>query len=166
MSWVGPRADSLPMSCLPERQPTVLDLGEGEEERVPSSKSPSPMKVPSQTGGSRLSLSPVKIDHDVTKALQESITSLLGKRPSPEGDELVVGADDKTGPARRGRNGKRARPQKSKVLFNGHIRKLNSYIYISFRLRRGKLRMPRLKFLPSQIPTDPKHELLRLLWRS
>jgi hypothetical protein len=115
MSWVGPRADSLPVSCLPERQPTVLDLGEEEEERVPSSKSPSPMKVPSQTGGSRLSLSPVKIDHDATKALQESITSLLGKRASPDGDEMVVGADGKTGPARRGRNGKRARPQKSKV---------------------------------------------------
>jgi len=117
LSWVGPRTDSLPMSCLRERQPTVLDLGEREGERVPSSKSPSPMKVPSQTGGSRLSLSPVKIDHDATKALQESITSLLGKRASPDGDELVVGADGKTGPARRGRNGKRARPQKSKVLF-------------------------------------------------
>ena len=90
----------------------------GEEDprmRVPSSKSPSPMKslynIHANGGsGSRLSLSPVKIDHEATKALQESITSLLGKRPSPEGEKLAGGGAD----IPNGRNGKRARPR-SKV---------------------------------------------------
>ncbi|KJA25092.1 hypothetical protein HYPSUDRAFT_214141 [Hypholoma sublateritium FD-334 SS-4] len=78
--------------------------------RVPSSTSPSPMKAPLQRSTSRSSLSPMKVDHEATKALQESITSLLGKRPSPEGDE--AGALTGVGPAHR--NGKRARPQRSK----------------------------------------------------
>ena len=76
------------------------------------------MKVPPRTG-SRLSLSPIKIDHEATKALQESITSLLGKRPSPDGD-----ADEPGGARARGatgadmpqrKKGKRARPQRAKV---------------------------------------------------
>lgn len=79
--------------------------------RVPSSTSPSPMKAPLQRSTSRSSLSPMKVDHEATKALQESITSLLGKRPSPEGDE--AGAPTGMGPGPR--NGKRARPQRSKV---------------------------------------------------
>ncbi|KAF8963182.1 twin BRCT domain-containing protein [Flammula alnicola] len=66
--------------------------------RVPSSKSPSPMKIP--WAGSRASLSPLKIDHKATKALQDSITSLLGKRPSEEGDES------------NGKKTKRGRPQR------------------------------------------------------
>jgi DNA replication regulator DPB11 len=82
------------------------------------------MKVPPRTG-SRLSLSPIKIDHEVTKALQESITSLLGKRPSPDADadepggaraRGATGAVDMTGadmPQRK--KGKRARPQRAKV---------------------------------------------------
>ncbi|KAF8813526.1 hypothetical protein BYT27DRAFT_7131662 [Phlegmacium glaucopus] len=91
--------------------------GEGDSRiRVPSSKSPSPMKSlqnihANGSSSSRLSLSPVKIDHEATKALQESITSLLGKRPSPEGDDLAGGA---AGGADIPRNGKRARPHRSK----------------------------------------------------
>jgi DNA replication regulator DPB11 len=57
------------------------------------------MKVPPRTG-SRLSLSPIKIDHEATKALQESITSLLGKRPSPDAD-----ADEPGGARARGATG-------------------------------------------------------------
>lgn len=126
MSLIDAQVESLTMSGLSERQPTVLDLGEvdrSQEGRVPSSKSPSPMKVLSQRSGSRHSLSPEKIDHDATKALQESIASLLGKRPSPDGDELAVGADGKSGPAGRSRNSKRVRPRKSKVLLSRHIHK-------------------------------------------
>jgi DNA replication regulator DPB11 len=80
--------------------------------RVPSSKSPSPMKSLKNIGGSgsRLSISPVKIDHEATKALQETISSLLGKRPTPEGEELAGAAD-----APNVRNGKRPRPHRSKV---------------------------------------------------
>ena len=108
-----------------QRQPTVPHLEASEPQkhddrlgRVPSSTSPSPMKVPSRTG-SRLSLSPIKIDHEATKALQESITTLLGKRPSPDGD-----ADEPGGARARGatgadmpqrKKGKRARPQRAKV---------------------------------------------------
>jgi hypothetical protein len=82
------------------------------------------MKVPSRAG-SRLSLSPVKIDHEATKALQESIKSLLGKRPSPDADadELggaraggTTGAVKVTGPDMPQRKkGKRGRPQRTKV---------------------------------------------------
>ena len=54
--------------------------------------------------------SPAKVPHEVTKALQESITSLLGKRQNLED----VNADPGQQPAKAG---KRARPQqKSKVV--------------------------------------------------
>ncbi|KDR78628.1 hypothetical protein GALMADRAFT_223890 [Galerina marginata CBS 339.88] len=111
---------SLSKSSLKHRKSTILNIDaepqptHGHEQqqdgRIPSSKSPSPMKV--QRTNSRLSLSPVKIDHEVTKALQESITSLLGKRPSPDTDEAGVSAGDIGGGG--GRNGKRARPQRKK----------------------------------------------------
>ena len=80
--------------------------------RVPSSKSPSPMKSLKNISrsSSRLSISPVKIDHEATKALQETISSLLGKRPTPEGEDLAGVAD-----VPNGRNGKRARPHRSRV---------------------------------------------------
>lgn len=74
------------------------------------------MKPPSLQNGSssRLSLSPAKIDHEATKALQESIASLLGKRPSPDIDELAPGVAT-TGQVKGARPGKRVRPQRSKV---------------------------------------------------
>lgn len=60
--------------------------------------------------GSRSSLSsPVKIDHVATKALQESITSLLGKRPSPESEDSRTGA----GAGAATRTAKRIRPQRT-----------------------------------------------------
>lgn len=113
------------LSRRPSQRPAdiISQQAAGEEDfriRVPSSKSPSPMKslhnihANGGSSSSRLSLSPVKIDHEATKALQESITSLLGKRPSPEGEDLAGGA---AGGADipNGRNGKRARPHRSKV---------------------------------------------------
>lgn len=86
------------------RKPT---LGEIERERhaarIPSSKSPSPLKIPAS--GDRASSSPIKVPNEVTKALQDSITSLLGKRPS-EDEETI------------NRMGKRARPHpKLKVIY-------------------------------------------------
>ncbi|KAF8872587.1 hypothetical protein BD779DRAFT_1613786 [Infundibulicybe gibba] len=68
--------------------------------RVPSSTTPSPMQIPRHP--SRPPPSPARIPNEVTRALQESITSLLGKR-QPSDDELVSG-----------RVGKRARPHRSK----------------------------------------------------
>ncbi|KAK7053729.1 hypothetical protein R3P38DRAFT_2851788 [Favolaschia claudopus] len=64
--------------------------------RVPSSMSPSPLRR-------GVSVSPPKIPDHRTKALQESIVSLLGKRPAtPEDAETS------------GRAGKRGRPHRSK----------------------------------------------------
>ncbi|KZP22630.1 hypothetical protein FIBSPDRAFT_787042 [Athelia psychrophila] len=89
------------------RHPTDLDI-ELVGAEIPSSATPSPMKMPSLKGKentSRESLapSPAKVSNEVTKALQDSITSLLGKRP-PE-DEAVPH-----------KPGKRVRPPpKSKV---------------------------------------------------
>ena len=65
--------------------------------------------------GRMMSHSPEKIDCDATKALQESITSLLGKRqPSDDRDEGIALAGA-VGPA--GKNGKRLRPNRSKASF-------------------------------------------------
>lgn len=69
--------------------------------RVPSSVSPSPLR---RSRGP--SVSPVHVPDHRTKALQESIVSLLGKRAAtPEGDIAPGGA------------GKRGRPHRSKVCF-------------------------------------------------
>jgi DNA replication regulator DPB11 len=119
--------DSRPLSRRPSQR-SANDMPQVAEEvdsrmRVPSSKSPSPMKLLKNIsgGGSRLSLSPVKIDHEATKALQESITSLLGKRLTPDGDDLTRGAAGVAdGP--NGRNGKRARPHRSKVSITFSLR--------------------------------------------
>ena len=113
---VGQISNSLPASGPEQRKPTqtVLDLNDDVRGRIPSSTSPSPMRAPSlqKSGSSRNSASPVKIDHEATKALQESIASLLGKRPSPDGDESGVDTGTR---GHRGRTGKRARPQRLKV---------------------------------------------------
>ena len=74
-----------------------------------------------QRTSSRSSISPVKIPHEAAKALQESITSLLGKRPSPDGEEnggvgaAEGGAAGGGGAGEGGRKGKKARPQRPKV---------------------------------------------------
>jgi DNA replication regulator DPB11 len=74
--------------------------------RIPSSSSPSPMKLP-PSSDARLRLteepSPVRVPHprDVARELQESLTTLLGKRQ--------VSEDDVVRPEQR--KGKRPRPQ-------------------------------------------------------
>lgn len=100
----------------PSRKPTLTEIElDMQETRIPSSASPSPMKMPRTRDGSRGSVgpggtSPAKVSNEVTKALQESITSLLGKRASVD-DDLQVNAAPL-----HGKPGKRARPQsKSKV---------------------------------------------------
>lgn len=85
----------------PARKPTPQELEHDRKQtRIPSSKSPSPMKIPRQP--SQNSLSPAKIDTAAAKALQESITSLLGKRPPEEENPAP-------------RVGKRTKPYRSKV---------------------------------------------------
>ncbi|KAF8628551.1 hypothetical protein AX15_003819 [Amanita polypyramis BW_CC] len=96
-----PRTPSRKTCSRPQRS-FILDLQlQGKEmvqPQIPSSKTPSPMKLPQ--GGSMasvVSLSPMKID----QALQESIISLLGKRQG----------EDEGG----GRHGKRSRPQRRSI---------------------------------------------------
>ncbi|KXN83795.1 S-M checkpoint control protein rad4 [Leucoagaricus sp. SymC.cos] len=72
--------------------------------KIPSSRTPSPMKLRKSGSRSSVSVSPVKIDHEATKALQESITRAL-KRHTSEEDEVLNG----------GRNSKRQRPQRQKA---------------------------------------------------
>lgn len=104
-------------SSGPSRRPTVAEIEvDMLETRIPSSTSPSPMKMLKSRDGSRGSMgpggpSPAKVSSEVTKALQESITSLLGKRQNSEED-----ANPNIGhPVAKA--GKRIRPQpKSKVL--------------------------------------------------
>ncbi|KAM6504048.1 hypothetical protein JOM56_000991 [Amanita muscaria] len=76
-------------SPLSEQQ---LQSDDAVQPPIPSSKTPSPMKIP-QEGSTASLLSPMRID----QALQESVTSLLGKRQG-EGEG--------------GRNGKRSRPHR------------------------------------------------------
>lgn len=70
--------------------------------RVPSSVSPSPLRR-------GVSVSPSKIPDHRTKALQESIVSLLGKRPAPATPEDAEPV---------GRAGKRGRAHRTKVRAN------------------------------------------------
>ncbi|KAJ3570667.1 hypothetical protein NP233_g4252 [Leucocoprinus birnbaumii] len=76
--------------------------------KIPSSRTPSPMKL-ARSGSSRSSISPAKIDHEATKALQESITRAL-KRHTSEEDE-VLGGNGGGG----GRMAKRLRPRGHKA---------------------------------------------------
>ncbi|KIJ62945.1 hypothetical protein HYDPIDRAFT_93593 [Hydnomerulius pinastri MD-312] len=74
---------------------------------IPSSKSPSPMKLPPSSSIPEMPPSPARppAPNEAVKALQESLTSLLGKRPTSEEDMLPPP-----------RKGKRARPQpRSKI---------------------------------------------------
>ncbi|KAJ7446893.1 hypothetical protein B0H11DRAFT_2083694 [Mycena galericulata] len=78
------------------REETTRVLSSSSPARVPSSASPSPLRR-------GVSVSPGKIPDQRTKALQESIVSLLGKRPATPDDEVPAG-----------RAGKRGRPHRSK----------------------------------------------------
>ncbi|KAI8969897.1 hypothetical protein BD414DRAFT_502526 [Trametes punicea] len=73
--------------------------------RVPSSESPSPMRMP----GARTPSTPARVTKQATKVLQESITTLLGKRPAA----AVVSERERDEEARKTKDvrlGKRARP--------------------------------------------------------
>ena len=129
-----------------------------QEDRVPSSRTPSPMKAPvRKTSSMRLSLSPVKIDHVATKALQESITSLLGKRPSPDTDEPGDLVKGKQGHGQGGRTGKRARPQRSKVscTYYQSWMWLNSPLYRLSHVKRRTLKLVNHQDLAQ----SPEHDL-------
>ncbi|KAJ7449521.1 hypothetical protein FB451DRAFT_1287192 [Mycena latifolia] len=89
---------------LVRRAATVGAVGRvREESRVPTSSSPA--RVPSSTSPSPLrrgvSVSPTKIPEERTKALQESITSLLGKRPVAAEEDAPLGRAGKRGRAHR-----------------------------------------------------------------
>ena len=107
-----PHPSSIPTPIATPTRSMVASEERDPGMRVPSSKSPSPMKSLKSIGSSnsRQSLSPVKIDHEATKALQETISTLLGKRSTLEGEDLAGVTD-----VPNGRNGKRARPHRSKV---------------------------------------------------
>ncbi|EIN03978.1 hypothetical protein PUNSTDRAFT_93421 [Punctularia strigosozonata HHB-11173 SS5] len=109
-------ASTPPRAATPEPPSSAAEIRrELAEVRVASSVSPSPLKA-SRTGGggsggsaSMLlpsSSSPLRIDDAATRALQENISVLLGKRAN-EGEAGEEGAGR---PARRARAGKRARP--------------------------------------------------------
>jgi DNA replication regulator DPB11 len=106
---VGRHSINTNASAGPSRKRTISDVEvevDMQETRIPSSTSPSPMKMPKSRDGSRGSMgpSPAKVSNEVTKALQESITSLLGKRQNSEEDANTAGQQ----PAK---PGKRVRPQ-------------------------------------------------------
>ncbi|TEB31512.1 hypothetical protein FA13DRAFT_1663343, partial [Coprinellus micaceus] len=72
--------------------------------RIPSSESPSPMKIAHLQRNS--SISPAKLDPGAAKALHESIASLLGKRHSAEDDELpAVESVEESAAGKSGGNG-------------------------------------------------------------
>ncbi|OSC98510.1 hypothetical protein PYCCODRAFT_1480561 [Trametes coccinea BRFM310] len=75
------------------------------DDRVPSSESPSPMRMP----GAGTPSTPARVAKQATKVLQESITTLLGKRPAaPDAPEREH--EDEGRKAKDARLGKRARP--------------------------------------------------------
>lgn len=89
--------------------------------RIPSSESPSPMKIAHLQRNS--SISPAKLDPGAAKALHESIASLLGKRHSAEDDELpAVESVEESAAGKSGGNGGSAikrpkRPLRAKVSY-------------------------------------------------
>ncbi|KAI0363605.1 hypothetical protein BV20DRAFT_1031089 [Pilatotrama ljubarskyi] len=83
------------------------------DDRVPSSLSPEPMCMP----GARTPSTPARVTKQATKVLQESITTLLGKRPAAA---VAAEREEEARRAKEIRLGKRARPlnrTKSNVSF-------------------------------------------------
>ncbi|KAI0648707.1 hypothetical protein C8Q79DRAFT_1007282 [Trametes meyenii] len=74
--------------------------------RVPSSESPSPMRMP----GERTPGTPVRVTKHATRVLQESISTLLGKRPASVVRAEREEADAEAVKGKDGRLGKRSRP--------------------------------------------------------
>ncbi|KAH7906812.1 hypothetical protein BJ138DRAFT_1071221 [Hygrophoropsis aurantiaca] len=114
-----PMSSSPPFDCANVDEEQSPNQHPAASPRIPSSKSPSPMKLPRSSASLHFSsssapnISPVRrqesaqepASSDVARALQESIMSLLGKRQVSDED-----------PAANPRRGKRARPQpRSKV---------------------------------------------------
>ncbi|KAG8212867.1 hypothetical protein J3R82DRAFT_11191 [Butyriboletus roseoflavus] len=103
-------ASLVPLHVTPVRQPSG-SIHDEAQARIPSSTSPSPMKLPpsSSVPNAFVASSPARIpDSDaITKALHESLTSLLGKRPIAEEDEVMM--RDVAGAAG-AKKGKRVRP--------------------------------------------------------
>lgn len=111
---IGRNSISTNASAGPSRKPSLISLEiDMQETRIPSSTSPSPMKLPASRNGSRGSLgpaSPAKVSNEVTKALQESITSLLGKRHNSAEEDGKANGNGNAG-QQPTRAGKRVRPQ-------------------------------------------------------
>ncbi|KAG6871928.1 hypothetical protein C0995_014791 [Termitomyces sp. Mi166 len=104
--------NSHPKSSVPialARRQTQREIEhERKQARIPSSRSPSPLKTQHKAQPQLLKQipreSPTRIPLDVAKVLEDNITALLGKRNS---------GDDETEPAQKnGRPGKRQRPQR------------------------------------------------------
>lgn len=99
-----PEQDYVPSSSPP--QGTPLDV------RVPSSATPSPMKIPLDKGkGKATEISREKtkeqigVSTETARALQESLTSLLGKRSVGSMEDLVESAGESAGVGGGGVNG-------------------------------------------------------------
>ncbi|KAI0353702.1 hypothetical protein OH77DRAFT_1505190 [Trametes cingulata] len=73
------------------------------DDRVPSSLSPEPMRMP----GARTPSTPARVTKQATRVLQESITTLLGKRPAAA---VAAEREEEERRAKEVRLGKRARP--------------------------------------------------------
>lgn len=134
----------------------ILKARQGE--RIPSSETPSPMKIKNMIPDS-----PVKstqLDEQVTKKLQDSITNLLGKRRS-SAEEEAAGAG---GGASHGRAAKRTRPMsRSKVcfLFNC-ILLLNGHSWCCSRGVRIRSRTTRRSFITRTVVWEGDCSLLYL----
>ncbi|KAG5641864.1 hypothetical protein DXG03_004088 [Asterophora parasitica] len=97
-----PKAPTAP-AAQPARHPTPREIErERKQARIPSSRSPSPLKVPRHAQTRIPTESPTRIPMDVAKELEDNITTLLGKRQQP-GEEQ---------PSNNARPGKRQRPQR------------------------------------------------------
>ncbi|EAU85222.2 hypothetical protein CC1G_06238 [Coprinopsis cinerea okayama7 len=100
----------------PQRKSTLSIMSNNDDRdmmRIPSSKSPSPMKLPLRRHASK---SPVKLDPGQTKLLHESIQSLLGKRGPPDAAAEQGGDEDPDSlqTVDSARNSKRKKGQRAK----------------------------------------------------
>jgi DNA replication regulator DPB11 len=122
--------DSIPPETRPSTPnrprgfPTEIAGLQDEDMQIPSSETPSPMKsvVDTTTRNSKISQSvspskfyppPQPMDEEKTRALQESLSSLLGKRRSDDGTEGTE--SNANGRKISNRSGKRHRPLRLKV---------------------------------------------------
>ncbi|KDQ24788.1 hypothetical protein PLEOSDRAFT_1047578 [Pleurotus ostreatus PC15] len=108
---LSPSQPYAPLHVAPDplhRSNPFQDDDQRDNLRIPSSSSPSPMKLPGSQG--RHIPSPTKMSAEAAIALQKSLTSLLGKRRESDEDPTVQAGT--SGAA--GTRAKRARPQRSK----------------------------------------------------